>query len=69
MTAVPLLAGRLAWRPVGLLAAPVSSAVLPPSASVALAGPAVDVAVLLAVAAAVTAAHRRPMRSGTGEPR
>ncbi len=69
MTAVPLLAGRLAWRPVGLLAAPVSIAVLPPSASVALAGPAVDVAVLLAVAAAVTAAHRRPMRSGTGGPR
>ena len=48
MTAVPLLAGGLAWRPVGLL---------------------VDVAVLIAVAAAVASAHRRPMRSGAGGPR
>ena len=38
LTAVSLVAGRTAWRPVGLLAALVSIAVLLPSASIALAG-------------------------------
>ncbi|SET60590.1 hypothetical protein SAMN04488546_2954 [Geodermatophilus poikilotrophus] len=69
LTAVLLVARRTAWRPVGLLAALVSIAVLLPSASIALAGLAVDAAVLLAVGVAVAAAHRRPMRSGTGGPR
>ena len=69
VTAVLLLAGRPAWRPVGSLAAVVSIAVRLPSASIALAGLAVDAAVLLAVAAAVAAAHHRPMRSGTAGPR
>ncbi len=68
LTAVSLVAGRTAWRPVGLLAALVSIAVLP-SASIALAGLLVDVAVLIAVAAAVASAHRRPMRSGAEGPR
>lgn len=69
LTAVSLVAGRTAWRPVGLLAALVSIAVLLPSASIALAGLLVDVAVLIAVAAAVASAHRRPMRSGAEGPR
>ena len=69
LTAVLLLAGRTAWRPVGLLAALVSIAVLLPSASIALAGLLVDAAVLIAVAVAVAAAHRRPTRPGTGGPR
>ncbi|MGR7023676.1 hypothetical protein [Geodermatophilus sp. URMC 62] len=69
LTAVLLLAGRPAWRPVGLLAALVSIAVLLPSASIALAGLAVDAAVLIAVAAAVAAAHRSPRRLDAGRPR
>ena len=69
LTAVLVLRGRPAWRPVGLLAALVSIAVLLPSASIALAGLLVDAAVLIAVAVAVAAAHRRPTRPGTGGPR
>ena len=69
LTAILLLAGRPAWRPVGLLAALVSLAVLLPSASIALAGLVVDAAVLIAVAAAVAAAHRRPRRLDAGAPR
>ena len=64
--AVLLLVGRPAWRPVGLLGALVSIAVLLPSASIALAGLVVDAAVLAAIAAAVTAGHRRPRRLDAG---
>ncbi len=66
LTAVLLVGGRPAWRPVGLLAALVSIAVLLPSASIALAGLVVDAAVLLAVGVAVAAAHRRPRRLDAG---
>ena len=69
LTAVLLVAGRPAWRPVGLLAALLSLAVLLPSASIALAGLLVDAAVLVAVAAAVAAAHRRPSQLDAGVPR
>ena len=69
LTAVLVLMGRPTWRPVGLLAALVSIAVLLPSASVALAGLVVDAAVLIAIAAAVAAAHRRPGRLNAGTPR
>ena len=69
LTAVLVLARRTAWRPVGLLAALMSIAVLLPSASIALVGLLVDAAVLLAVAAAVAAAHRRPRRLDAGGPR
>ena len=69
VTAVLLLAGRPAWRPIGLLAALVSIAVLLPSASIALVGLLVDAAVLAAVALAVAAAHRRPGRLDAGGPR
>ena len=55
-TAVSLLAGCPAWRPVGALAALVSIAVLLPSVPITPAGLLVDAAVLIAVAAA----HRRP---------
>ena len=66
LTAVLLVGRRPAWRPVGLLAALVSIAVLLPSASIALAGLVVDAAVLIAVAAAVAASHRRPRRLDAG---
>src|SRR3954449_4174570 len=66
LTAVLLLAGRPAWRPVGLLAALMSIAVLLPSASIALVGLVVDAAVLVAVGAAVAAAQRGPRRLDTG---
>jgi hypothetical protein len=69
LTAVLLLAGHPAWRPVGLLAALVSIAVLLPSASIALAGLVVDAAVLAAVAVAVAAAHRGPRRLDARGPR
>ncbi len=69
LTAVLVLARRPAWRPVGLLAALMSVAVLLPSASIALVGLLVDAAVLLAVAAAVAAAHRGPRRLDAGGPR
>ena len=69
LTAVLVLVGRPTWRPVGLLAALVSIAVLLPSASVALAGLVVDAAVLVAVAVAVAAAHRRPGRLDARRPR
>ena len=69
LTAVLVLMGRPTWRPVGLLAALVSIAVLLPSASVALAGLVVDAAVLIAIGAAVAAAHRRPGRLNAGTPR
>ncbi|MGY1837637.1 hypothetical protein ACI79P_21380 [Blastococcus sp. SYSU DS0510] len=66
LTAVLLLRGRSAWRPIGLLAALISVAVLLPSASIALAGLLVDAAVLIGVAATVAAAHRtnRPQNAG-----
>ncbi|MGY1821151.1 hypothetical protein [Geodermatophilus sp. SYSU D00079] len=66
LTAVLLVGGSPAWRPVGLLAALVSIAVLLPSASIALAGLVVDAAVLIAVAAAVAASHHRPRRPDAG---
>ncbi len=69
LTAVLVLRGGPAWRPVGLLAGLVSIAVLLPSASIAPAGLLVDAAVLAAVAVAVTAAHRRPKRLDAGAPR
>ena len=69
LTAVLVLVGRPTWRPVGLLAALMSIAVLLPSASVALAGLVVDAAVLIAVAVAVAAAHRRPRRLDAEGPR
>ncbi len=53
----------------GLLAALVSIAVLLPSASIALAGLVIDAAVLIAVAAAVAASHRRLRRLDAGERR
>ncbi len=58
LTAALLAFGRPAWRPIGLLAALVSIAVLLPSAGLAWAGLIVDVAVLVGVAVAVAAAHR-----------
>ncbi|SFU07358.1 hypothetical protein SAMN05660657_05380 [Geodermatophilus amargosae] len=61
-----LTAGRPARRPVGLLAALVSIAVLLPSASIAWAGLVLDAAVLLGVALAVTAVHRGPRPAGSG---
>ncbi len=69
LTAVLVLLGRPTWRPVGLVAALVSIAVLLPSASVALVGLVVDAAVLIAVAVAVAAAHRRPRRLDAEGPR
>ncbi len=66
LTAVLVLMGRPTWRPVGLIAALLSIAVLVPSASIALAGLIVDAAVLIAVAVAVAAAHRRPSRPAAG---
>ncbi|WP_448617730.1 hypothetical protein [Geodermatophilus sp. URMC 65] len=69
LTAVLLVGGRPAWRPIGLLAALVSIAVLLPSASIALAGLVIDAAVLIAVAAAVAASHRRLRRLDAGERR
>ncbi|MGY2002663.1 hypothetical protein [Blastococcus sp. SYSU DS1024] len=67
LTAVLVLRGRPTWRPVGLLAALVSIAVLLPSASIAAAGLLVDAAVLVAVATAVARAHRT--RQDAGGPR
>ena len=58
VTAALLATGRPAWRPVGLLAALVSIAVLLPSASMAWAGLVVDAAVLVGVAVTVAAANR-----------
>ncbi|WP_104523651.1 hypothetical protein [Blastococcus atacamensis] len=58
VTAALLATGRPAWRPVGLLAALVSTVVLVPSASIAWAGLAVDVAVFVGVAVSVTAVKR-----------
>jgi hypothetical protein len=69
LTAVLVVVGRPAWRPVGLLAALMSIAVLLPSASIALVGLLVDAAVLAAVALAVAAAHRGPRRLDAGGPR
>jgi hypothetical protein len=69
LTAVLVLVGRPTWRPVGLLAALMSVAVLLPSASIALVGLLVDAAVLAAVAAVVAAAHRRPRRLDARGPR
>jgi hypothetical protein len=61
LAAVSLVSGHPVWRPIGLLAALVSIAVLP-SAPIALAGPVVEAAVLIAVTVAVAGAHRRPRR-------
>ncbi len=58
ITAALLATGRPAWRPVGLLAALVSIAVLLPSAAIAWAGLAVDAAVVVGAVLAVAAAHR-----------
>ena len=58
VTAGSLAAGRTAWRPIGLLAALISIAVLIPSASIAWAGLVVDAAVLVGVAVTVAAANR-----------
>ncbi len=65
VTATLLAAGRPAWRPIGLLAALVSAAVLAPSAAIAWAGLVVDAAVLVGAVLAVGAAHRsRSVRPG-----
>ncbi|MGY2129581.1 hypothetical protein [Blastococcus sp. SYSU DS0617] len=64
VTAALLAAGRPTWRPVGLLAALVSAAVLLPSASIAWAGLVVDTAVLVGVAVTVAAAHRNRGTAG-----
>ena len=58
MTAALLAAGRPAWRPIGILAALVSIAVLLPSAGVAWAGLVVDGAVIAGALLAVAAVHR-----------
>jgi hypothetical protein len=57
VTAAVLVLRHRRWRPVAAVAALVSLAVLAPSASVAAAGLAVDVAVLLAVLVATLRAH------------
>ncbi|WP_179224342.1 hypothetical protein [Geodermatophilus pulveris] len=66
LTAVLVLTSRPTWRPIGLLAALLSIAVLVPSASIALAGLVVDAAALIAVAVAVAAAHRTPTPPSAG---
>lgn len=58
ITAALLAAGRPAWRPLGILAALVSIAVLLPSAGIAWAGLVVDAAVILGAFLAVAAVHR-----------
>ena len=58
ITAALLAAGRPAWRPIGILAALVSVAVLLPSAGIAWAGLVVDAAVIAAALLAVAAVHR-----------
>ncbi len=65
LTAVLLAVGRPAWRPVGLLAALTSIAVLLPSASIAWAGLVVDAAVIVGVVLAVAAVHRSRQSPGT----
>ncbi len=62
-----LLAGcRPAWRPIGLLSALVSIAVLLPSASIRWAGPVMDAAVVVGAALVVAAANRSREFVGTG---
>ena len=72
LTAVLLLTGRPAWRPVGPLAALESIAALLLAASITPAGPLIDaavpiaVAVAVAVSVAVSVAHRSPRRLAAG---
>lgn len=67
LTAALLAVGRPAWRPVGLLAALVSIAVLLPSATIAWAGLVVDAAVIVGVVLAVAAVHRSRRSPGSGD--
>ncbi|MGY1722211.1 hypothetical protein [Blastococcus sp. SYSU DS0533] len=66
VTAALLAAGRPTWRPVGLLAALVSVAVLLPSASIAWAGLVVDAAVFVGAGVTVAAANRNRGTPGAG---
>jgi hypothetical protein len=66
LTAALLAADRAAWRPIGLLAALVSIAVLLPSAGIAWAGLVVDAAVVVSVVLAVAAAHRSRRSPASG---
>ena len=65
-TAALLVAGRPAWRPVGLLAALISIAVLLPLAAIAWAGLVVDAAVIVGAVLAVAAVHRTSRSTGRG---
>lgn len=65
VTAALLAADRPAWRPIGLLAALVSLAVLLPSAALAWAGLLVDLAVIVGVVLAVAGGHRGRRSIGT----
>jgi hypothetical protein len=64
ITVALVFSRRPSWRPVALLAAIVSIAVLLPSASIAAAGLVVDAAVLVTVAVAVSRAHRSTVLTG-----